>query len=69
MCTLQDMDLNQKFNQSVTDGRCTVSRTYRWTDKGNTICQAVFPVITAANSGEGYVIGRFSMFVVCLLPK
>ena len=29
MCTLQDMDLNQNFNQSVTDGR---------TDKGNTIC-------------------------------
>ena len=21
MCTLQDMDLNQEFNQSVTDGR------------------------------------------------
>ena len=26
-------------------------------------------VITSANSGEGYVIGRFCMFVVCLLPK
>ena len=29
MCTLQDMDLNQELNQSVTDGR---------TDKGNTLC-------------------------------
>ena len=29
MCTLQDMDLNQELNKSVTDVR---------TDKGNTIC-------------------------------